>query len=369
VAAAARREFDGAKREIVEHNLRLIVWVVRRFFPSMVTPDRLADSYHHGVFGLIRAAEKFDRDAGFKYSTYASWWIRQAISRLDREMAQTIHIPEHALRYQSAVKEYMGEHRGGHNGRSPSLGQLARHCGLPEEELRRLWQTLMGSKVSLDAPFKGEDEDRRADFIEGRETPPFDRVWTAEQRQAIVEAFRALDPREAAIVSLRFGLGIERDVRGRFWFNPDEYGRTRTLDEVGHLLGITRERVRQMETCALQMLRERDNPFLAELGTVQRDMFGAAPRANGLPEGYWRHPDQGDPHLGRSLSDLGLEARLARDLAKESIFTLGDLTRTSREELLQIRHFAKTSLTRIEEVMRREGEHLAGGPMGDFSAR
>ena len=363
-ARDAGLEYGRAKRELLERNLLLVVWAVRTFFPE--TPESLrADAYHAGVIGLTRAVEKFEPAFGTKFSTYATWGIRNEVSRLGRQAAGAVHVPEHAAKYRGDIQRYVADYQAEHDGKEPSLGEVATHTGLRLAELRKMWDGLMSPTVSLDGPLTGDEEPGFDARLRGREPGPLERTWTAEQRRAIHEALRALDPREVLVVSLRFGLGIERDGEGRMSFNREAYGKAHTLEEVGKVLGLTKERVRQAEGGALKKLSQPGNPFMAGLGAVRRDLLDPWACDNSLPKGYWRHSDEGDRRLGLSLAELGLEMRIANRLEREGIHTLGDLTRTSREELLQIPEFSKTSLARVEELMGKAGEHLAEDPGGE----
>src|SRR5579884_1310428 len=234
----ARRKDAGdeeAKRRLIESNLRLVMAITRNYTKADVP---LLDLIQEGNLGLIRAVEKFDWRLGYKLSTYATWWIRQAITRALADQGRTIRLPVHVadqvrrlLRARRQLAQKLN--------REPTLAELARESQESEERVRELLE-LVENPVSLETPV-GDGESLYGDLIEDVSSPPPEEQ-TAEQARA-AELARALDqlnPRMRRVLSLRFGL---------------EGGTPKTLEEVGAELGITRERVRQLETRALRELR------------------------------------------------------------------------------------------------------------------
>src|SRR5579884_1344264 len=234
----ARRKDAGdeeAKRRLIESNLRLVMAITRNYTKADVP---LLDLIQEGNLGLIRAVEKFDYRLGYKLSTYATWWIRQAITRALADQGRTIRLPVHVadqvrrlLRARRQLAQKLN--------REPTLAELARETQESEERVRELLE-LVENPVSLETPV-GDGESLYGDLIEDVSSPPPEEQ-TAEQARA-AELARALDqlnPRMRRVLSLRFGL---------------EGGTPKTLEEVGAELGITRERVRQLETRALRELR------------------------------------------------------------------------------------------------------------------
>ncbi|SRR5579884_3429790 len=234
----ARRKDAGdeeAKRRLIESNLRLVMAITRNYTKADVP---LLDLIQEGNLGLIRAVEKFDWRLGYKLSTYATWWIRQAITRALADQGRTIRLPVHVadqvrrlLRARRQLAQKLN--------REPTLAELARETQESEERVRELLE-LVENPVSLETPV-GDGESLYGDLIEDVSSPPPEEQ-TAEQARA-AELARALDqlnPRMRRVLSLRFGL---------------EGGTPKTLEEVGAELGITRERVRQLETRALRELR------------------------------------------------------------------------------------------------------------------
>ena len=235
----ARRKDEGdeeAKRKLIESNLRLVMSITRHYTKAGVP---LLDLIQEGNLGLIRAVEKFDYRLGFKLSTYATWWIRQAITRALADQGRTIRVPVHVT---DQVRRVLRERRALAQklNREPTLEELAEESGFPEERVRNLLE-LVEEPISLETPV-GDGESLYGDLIEDTSTEQPDAATALELRHAeLAEALSHLDARLARLVTLRFGLDGEKP---------------KTLEEVGVLLGITRERVRQLETRALRELRQ-----------------------------------------------------------------------------------------------------------------
>jgi RNA polymerase primary sigma factor len=227
---------DLARRKLIESNLRLVIAIARRYTSTGVP---LIDLIQEGNLGLMRAAEKFDYQRGCHFGTYATWWIRQAVSRAAGEQSRLIHLPEHVATRLRKVRRIAAQ-LSQENGLDPLPEQIAAACKFDVNEVVDLLGVIE-QPVSLDAPV---DEDARyslADTLEDSTTPtPSD---TASQHLLGEELHRALallTPRERSVITLRYGIGD---------------GRSRTLLEVGKELGISRERVRQLEVVALMKLR------------------------------------------------------------------------------------------------------------------
>jgi RNA polymerase primary sigma factor len=234
----ARRKDAGdeeAKKRLIESNLRLVMAITRNYTRANVP---LLDLIQEGNLGLIRAVEKFDYRLGFKLSTYATWWIRQAITRALADQGRTIRLPVHVaeqvrrlLRARRQLAQKLN--------REPSLAELARETQQSEERVRELLE-LMENPVSLETPV-GDGESIYGDLIEDvHALAPHEQSAEQARGRELAGALDELNPRMRRVLSLRFGLDDERP---------------QTLEEVGGQLGITRERVRQLETRALRELR------------------------------------------------------------------------------------------------------------------
>jgi RNA polymerase primary sigma factor len=228
-------ELEKAKTEMVVSNLRLVVDLAKHYNGRGLS---LLDLVQEGNIGLMKAAERFDYRRGFKFSTYATWWIRQGITRALADQSRTIRIPVHM------TENYQRVHKATRQltqrlGRSPSFEEVA---GSVKSTSERVGQTIQAFQdvVSLEYPV-GDGEALLGDFIPDRDTPTADSVVDRNQTtQQVAQALGSLSPREEAVIRLRFGIG---------------QGESMTLEEVGRTLGVTRERIRQIEAKALMKLR------------------------------------------------------------------------------------------------------------------
>ncbi len=225
-----------ARRTLIESNLRLVIAIARRY---MSTGVPLVDLIQEGNLGLMRAAEKFDYQRGCHFGTYATWWIRQAVSRAAGEQSRLIHLPEHVATHLRKVRRAAAR-LSQENGLDPLPEQIAEACNLNLDEVNRLLG-LIEQPVSLDAPVEDEARYSLADTLEDSAAPAL--AETASQHLLGEQLHRVLvwlTPRERAVITLRYGIGD---------------GQSRTLLEVGKELGISRERVRQLEVVALMKMR------------------------------------------------------------------------------------------------------------------
>jgi len=231
----ARALYTEAKNELVTRNLRLVVNMAKNYAGRGLP---LLDLIQEGNIGLMKAADRFKYDKGCKFSTYATWWIKQAITRALVEQTKTIRVPIHVMEFYSKVVK-ASRKLTQQLGREPSHKEIARYLGLPSRKVEEVFRAIQDT-VALQTPV-GDEDSKLEDFIDDKNSPsPLYHVEKREISRQLLRILKTLPPKEAKVIKMRFGIGVDRD---------------HTLEEVGRHMSITRERVRQIEVIALRRLQ------------------------------------------------------------------------------------------------------------------
>ncbi|HPP06529.1 MAG TPA: RNA polymerase sigma factor RpoD, partial [Syntrophorhabdaceae bacterium] len=228
-------ELKSVKNRLIQANLRLVINIAKKYLNRGLS---FLDLIQEGNMGLMKAAEKYDYQKGYKFSTYSTWWIRQAITRAIADYARTIRVPVHVLETMNKItKVTISLFQ--ELGREPNLEEISQKAGLPVEKVRKIMK-VSNEPISIETPI-GDDESKLGDFIADPKSPsPFNELVNISLKEEISKVLSTLTPREEKVIRMRLGIGEKTDY---------------TLEEVGEVFGLTRERIRQIEAKAIRKLK------------------------------------------------------------------------------------------------------------------
>jgi len=330
-----RKRWESLRGQMAKANLRLVVFIAKKYRNRGLP---FLDLIQQGNIGLLRAIDKFEQELGFKLSTYATWWIRQAITRAIADQARTIRIPVHITDSLHDVRKILRVYRDKHGTQAtPTPTLIADVLGITPPTAKACLSILEHHTVSLDkelCPGKGKEEPLKT-LLEDRGQGPVNEAQSRELQEAIGEALRSLTERDKKIITIRFDLG-----------DGGKRGLSFTLKEVGRAYGVTGEGIRQIEEEALAKLANVAHPQRQALGRVARDLLDLD---ISLPQ---REEISGDLRLNLSTTEVGLSPRVVNPLEREGIYTVRDLFEKGMG-LLIIPNVGEVSMREICEALQK----------------
>ncbi len=332
-------------------NIRLVISIAKKYLERGLTFD---DLMILGATGLMTAVDRFKPELGFKFSTYATWWIRQAIGRGIANEAKTIQQSVHYRRIAVQIDEFTSRYSHDLNGKQPSYAEIAKGIGVSVDTVDAALRS--GKELKrLSAPV-GMAWDRILEgYTEDKDAPSAPKeTQKKEVRNAVTDALRSLTTREREVIILRFGLGLRElpatpdEPQVRFVFDEETYGVATTLDDIALKLNITKERVRQLEKNGIARLQNTDHPLRFRIAALDAGENEETPQARRVES--MGNPDD-DLLSSMGMSEMGIDTRIVNLMEREGVFTIADYCSLSDQDKRDMRNIDRTSFRKIDDTI------------------